>query len=152
MQFIYKMLAVGTSVLITVAAIAIFNCRLSYSLQSLLWHYCVFACGILLTICTNWNENVAWFFPAFWPWYGFSVPVVSYYRIVTSLESRAAPRSLLNPVEHLCLRGTFSNNMSQISIKSKLFTLTHKNTEITVYYGGINPQNLLFHLSLERDF
>ena len=40
------------------------------------------------------HENVAWFFPAFWPWYGFSVPVVSYYRIVTALESRAAPRSL----------------------------------------------------------
>ena len=40
------------------------------------------------------HENVAWFFPAFWPWHGFSVPVVSYFRIVTAQESRAAPRSL----------------------------------------------------------
>ena len=37
---------------------------------------------------------MAWFLPAFWPWNGFSVLVVSYYRIVTAIESRAAPRSL----------------------------------------------------------
>ena len=37
----------------------------------------------------------AWFFPAFWPWNGFSVLLVSYYRIVTALESRAAPCGLL---------------------------------------------------------
>ena len=40
---------------------------------------------------------MAWFFPAFWPWYGFSVLVVSCHWIVTALESRAAPRSLLVP-------------------------------------------------------
>ena len=38
---------------------------------------------------------MAWFFPTFLPWYGFSVPVVSYYRIVTAQESCAAPRSLV---------------------------------------------------------
>ena len=48
--------------------------------------------------------NMAWFFPAFWPWHGFSVPMVSYYRIVTTLESRAAPRSLV----HACLYHPYS--------------------------------------------
>ena len=37
---------------------------------------------------------MTWFFPTFWTWYGFSVPLVSYYRIAMALESRAAPRSL----------------------------------------------------------
>ena len=42
------------------------------------------------------NVDMAWFFPAFWSWYGFSVLMVSSHWIVTALESRAAPRSLLN--------------------------------------------------------
>ena len=50
----------------------------------------LFAISRKIVLCIK-----AWFFPAFWPWYGFSVLVVSYYRIVTALESRAAPRSLL---------------------------------------------------------
>ena len=40
------------------------------------------------------NRYIAWFFPTFWPWNGFSVLLVSYFRIVTAIESRAAPRSL----------------------------------------------------------
>ena len=45
-------------------------------------------------MCPYIHENVAWFFPAFWSWYGFYMQLVSYYGIVMAPESRAAPRSL----------------------------------------------------------
>ena len=46
------------------------------------------------------------FFPDFGPWYGFSVPVVSYYRIVTVQEFRAAPRSLVK-IDQPCISRCF---------------------------------------------
>ena len=59
-------------------------------------HYCLLVL-LLEGLTTKMHYgNLAWFFPAFEPWYGLSMPVVSYYRIVTTQESRAAPRSLQN--------------------------------------------------------